>query len=397
MAEVKTVDNRNYLTTALASDRVETTSRFMSLEAFRGLAAVMIVLYHSRFYAGESYVSFVRNSDIFVDFFFILSGFVMAHSYLDKIGSKISFRKFVLLRFGRLYPLHILTLLLWVPYIAVKVIFYEKGLGDTDPAASNNAFTFLSNVLLFQALDGYQPLSWNYPSWSISAEFYTYIFFFIFVVIAFGRRSSGAYSLPGVILVASAAYAFTWILDVGRGLELFIFECIGGFFLGILIYILYKNVKCIAIRPLWATVLEVTALAFLVYCVSNKQDHGFRDNVFFYVSLLSFSVVIYLFVVQEGGYISRFLKNRLFQFIGKLSYSIYMVHAIVLAGIENLFVYVFKYNKTSFSDVENMIVFEEANYINFALIVVVIFLSAFTYRYVEIPWRERFRKLAEKY
>src|SRR5688500_10583763 len=204
---------RYYDAAAVKSNVDVATSRFQSLEAFRGLAAIMVVLYHSRFYAENSYVAFVRHSDIFVDFFFVLSGFVMAYSYMDKIGHNISFRKFILLRFGRLYPLHLFTLFLWLPYIAVKLILFEKGIGDTDPSESNNIYTFISNIFLFHAIDGYQPLSWNFPSWTISAEFFTYIFFFLFILFVSRLFLSRGKVAVRVILVAVIAYILTWVLD----------------------------------------------------------------------------------------------------------------------------------------------------------------------------------------
>lgn len=388
---------RYYAGAAVKSHADITTSRFQSLEAFRGLAAIMVVLYHSRFYADNAYVALVRHSDVFVDFFFVLSGFVMAYSYMDKIGDKISFRKFILLRFGRLYPLHLFTLFLWVPYIAVKLILFEKGIGDTDPSESNNVFTFISNIFLLHAIDGYLPLSWNFPSWTISAEFFTYIFFFLFVLVASRLLSSRGKIALRVLLVAVAAYVLTWVLDGGYGLELFILECIGGFFVGVFIYLLYRKFPLLSMNVMAATVLEVMTVAFLIFSVTRIEGQGFRDNPFFFISMLSFALLIYLFVVQETGYISRLLKASVFQFIGKLSYSIYMVHAIVLAGIENVFVYLFKFDKTSFEGVSNVIVLNEANYINLAMVLVVIFFSALTYQYIELPWRERFRKLASRY
>lgn len=371
------------------------TTRFLSLEAFRGLAAVMIVLYHSRFYSTDEYVPFVRHSAVFVDFFFILSGFVMAYSYLGRIGSNINLQRFFLMRFGRLYPLHIFTLLLWVPYIIVKVILYEKGIGDTDPSESNNFYTFFANLFLIQALDGYQPLSWNFPSWSISAEFYTYIIFFLSIYFITKVLASTASLMSCIAFIAVGAYASIWWLD-GKGVELFFLQCIGGFFLGILIFLLYKRANIQLHHFMVATLLEIAVLTFMAYSVIRNQTHGFSDNIFFYICIISFLCVIYVFVIQETGYISRLLRNSVFQFIGKLSYSIYMVHAIILAGVENIFVYMLHFEKTSFADAEDVIVFRHANIVNAALLLLVILFSAATYHFIELPWRARFKKLASK-
>lgn len=392
---MKTLVENTYPASELKAERSATTTKFLSLEAFRGLAAVMIVLYHSRFYSTDDYVPFVKHSHIFVDFFFILSGFVMAYSYLGRIGSKMTLKRFFLMRFGRLYPLHLFTLLLWVPFIIVKVIFYEKGIGGTDPSESNNLFTFFSNLFLVQAFDGYQPLSWNFPSWSISAEFYTYILFFLIIYLTTKVLSSTASLMSSIVFITVAAYASIWWLD-GKGVELFFLQCIGGFFLGILIFLLYKRANIQALDFRVATILEITVLTFMVYSVIRNQRQGFSDNIFFYICIVSFLCVIYVFVIQETGYISRLLKNPAFQSIGKLSYSIYMVHAIILAGVENVFVYILHFDKSSFDGVNDVIVFSQANIVNAALILIVILFSAATYHFIELPWRARFKKLASK-
>ena len=392
---MKTLVENSYPASQLKPETGATTTKFLSLEAFRGLAAVMIVLYHSRFYSTDDYVPFVKHSHIFVDFFFILSGFVMAYSYLGRIGSNMTLKRFFLMRFGRLYPLHLFTLLLWVPFIIVKVIFYEKGIGGTDPSESNNFFTFFSNLFLVQAFDGYQPLSWNFPSWSISAEFYTYIIFFVIIYLTTKTLSSTATLMSSIVFITVAAYASIWWLD-GKGVELFFLQCIGGFFLGILIFFMYKRANIQALDFRVATVLEITVLTFMVYCVIRNHRQGFSDNIFFYICIASFLCVIYVFVIQETGYISRLLKNSIFQSIGKLSYSIYMVHAIILAGVENVFVYILHFDKSSFDGANDVIVFSQANIVNAALLLLVILFSAATYHFIELPWRSRFKKLASK-
>ena len=85
---------------------------FHALDAARGIAALIVVLYHLP-------VSFRGNlfgsGDLAVDFFFALSGFVLAHAYLGKlISGKMSFRNFVVARLIRLYPLYALSLMLTI-------------------------------------------------------------------------------------------------------------------------------------------------------------------------------------------------------------------------------------------------------------------------------------------
>ncbi|WP_417547980.1 acyltransferase family protein, partial [Marinobacter segnicrescens] len=125
---------------------------FTRLESLRGLAAIMVVLYHSPFRFGETSAPIITNSYLFVDFFFVLSGFVMAYAYGDKIRGGMGFGEYVTLRLGRLYPLHLFTLMLWVPYILIKQYLYETGFGGTSQLDENNPTTFITNLFLIHGL-----------------------------------------------------------------------------------------------------------------------------------------------------------------------------------------------------------------------------------------------------
>jgi len=82
---------------------LECVLKFNSLESLRGIAAVTVALFHSGFVVGEKY-PIIAQGPIFVDFFFVLSGFVIAFAYLQKVQQGLSIKTFTLLRFGRLYP-----------------------------------------------------------------------------------------------------------------------------------------------------------------------------------------------------------------------------------------------------------------------------------------------------
>lgn len=141
--------------------------KFLSLDAFRGLAAIMVVLFHSRFYSSPEPLPFVANSYLFVDFFFILSGFIMAHAYQHRLGDSVGWKRFVVLRLGRLYPLHLFMLFRWLPYILFKWFVYQQEAVGTDPFIVNNFSTFLAHLFLVQSLGVFeqaQQFSWNFPA-----------------------------------------------------------------------------------------------------------------------------------------------------------------------------------------------------------------------------------------
>ena len=90
--------------------------RFESLDGLRGVAAIAVVLFHIRWSNHVTETHFVRESYLFVDLFFILSGFIITRAYGDQIRTLHQASKFLILRFFRLYPLHIAVLLVCVLY-----------------------------------------------------------------------------------------------------------------------------------------------------------------------------------------------------------------------------------------------------------------------------------------
>src|SRR5947207_14296459 len=86
--------------------------RFEALDSWRGIAACLVALYHLRLYSDSPLIALplLQHSYLFVDFFFVLSGFVIAANYQQRLGEGFSMWRFALLRFGRVYPLHLALL-----------------------------------------------------------------------------------------------------------------------------------------------------------------------------------------------------------------------------------------------------------------------------------------------
>ena len=77
-------------------------NRFSALDSFRGICALLVALFHLSAASHFFYLPFVRNAGIFVDFFFVLSGFVLAHAYSHKIQTAEDLKIFLIRRVGRL-------------------------------------------------------------------------------------------------------------------------------------------------------------------------------------------------------------------------------------------------------------------------------------------------------
>ena len=90
---------------------VDASTRFDVLDAMRGICALIVALYHFNTTGLLSQLGIVKHGWIFVDYFFVLSGFVIAHSYGARLAERtVGVPRFIALRFGRIYPLHIVVL-----------------------------------------------------------------------------------------------------------------------------------------------------------------------------------------------------------------------------------------------------------------------------------------------
>ncbi|OYW42774.1 MAG: hypothetical protein B7Z45_01625, partial [Azorhizobium sp. 12-66-6] len=173
--------------------------RFKALDAWRGICALLVVLFHFCFVFRSPLMGapIVTNAFLFVDFFFVLSGFVVCHAYRDRLGDAPSWRAFVVRRFGRLWPLHASMLALFIAFIAmVNLLPHPERFAFTLGPSEYSAIAIPIHLLLLNAVD-LHGMAWNAPSWSIGAEFYTYLLFGAVCVLALRRLQHPTYAALG--------------------------------------------------------------------------------------------------------------------------------------------------------------------------------------------------------
>ena len=174
--------------------------RFVALDAWRGIAALLVALYRLEADGYLHGLQIVQNAWLFVDFFFVLSGFVIAHAYLGRIDGKTSVRAFVIRRFGRVWPLHAVLLLV---FVSMEVARLAVDLLKGNPSASfvdgRAPITVLWDLMLVQALGFTGTTLWNTPAWSISTEFWTYV---VFAVLCLCGRKFLVLAAPVIVVFA---------------------------------------------------------------------------------------------------------------------------------------------------------------------------------------------------
>ncbi len=307
----------------------------VGLEALRFLCAVAILFWH------YSHFGYVGSQQLLIDstqaqplyrqlswlysygalavqVFWCISGFVFAWKYGESIhNGRTSAREFFWLRFSRLYPLHIVTLLLvaalqWHYYALHHQYFVYPSNGAAEFGLH---LLFASNWFHSASADDY---SFNGPVWSVSIEVLIYGLFFLIA-----RRCGATLVLSCALTIAAGA------LFVSGLVKSAVVLCIHYYFLGVLTAHVYARVNAASApsRGLYRIVLFASIVALLL--AAHHFDVKPTRALSALVPLLMLAA-IELFVQIDG------LPNRLVSAAGELTYSIYMTHfplqlAIVVA------------------------------------------------------------------
>jgi peptidoglycan/LPS O-acetylase OafA/YrhL len=278
--------------------------RFIVLDSFRGLCALSVVVFHLHLFQGFSEWDFFRSAGLMVEFFFTLSGFVLAYRYALEPIDGDGFRRYMISRFFRIYPLHLVMLLLF----SLAMFWGEL--------TASQLQQWLYQILLLQAwLPSGDPFGFNGPAWSISVEFYLYVLFGA-ILWATLRWRQAAF----VLLVAGCSLC-VWLSFnfAGSGG----FRGITCFFLGALAYRCFDAIHHWRLNFKLATVVEVLLLAAL-YVVITAQ---YPAKSFF--AAWAFAIAIIVFAFEQGA-VSKCLRHAAFVSMGKWSFSIYLTHYGVL-------------------------------------------------------------------
>jgi peptidoglycan/LPS O-acetylase OafA/YrhL len=358
--------------------------RLDALDSLRGLCALMVVLFHANFSPFLYDLPIIRHSYLFVDFFFVLSGFIMYYNY-GRLSDTAAFGEFIGMRFFRLYPLHFALLMIFVGANALYALL--RGTGHGTPAASGDTgFDLILNLLLLNGLDIRLP-SFNTPSWSISTEFWTYV---LFGSTLLGFRNAGKYTMALVFAGVCLCALFAVYLRYGviKGFILFLFpRCIFGFFLGALMGIVVEPGKIAhtvggsLVGAALQAIAVIVAVSVLVVVDFSPLD---------VLLPVLFAAVIGTFVIWPHTWLTRALSTRPLLWLGKHSYSIYMVHFFVLVQMVAILRIVFH-----IPIIDRRFELAPAMGIGLTILSIAIILIAAsqTYRYIEDPGRRFGRRL----
>jgi peptidoglycan/LPS O-acetylase OafA/YrhL len=352
-----------------------------TLESIRGLAATLVVLHHVPDWNSNIWnIRIIRDGYLMVDLFFVLSGFVIYKAYGSKIQTFGELLRFQFLRLGRLYPIHLLFLVIFV-LIEISKYFAQSKYGlampNSAPFRESNGVALIEQIFLLQAIGPTgNSLTFNSAAWSISVEFYTYVVFALTVLFAHKAKHlifAVLASVALVLLITKMTFGSTVLL-----------RCLAGFFTGCLTATLAGKMT-VRLHPALSVAVFLALLVFLQF----KPNTSFDPATYF----LSAALILTL-VSAERGWLHSVLNLRVVTWLGTISYSIYMSQSMVVWGINQVFRVALKAPVLLRGErMTPQLPLLEATVGYVVVVVCVLLISQITYKWIEAPFRRMSRDL----
>lgn len=288
-----------------------------ALTSLRFVAALSVMMHHLiDFTPHAPHVAFATRASLAVDFFFILSGYIMTHVHGEEARrGLLSWGAFLRSRLARIYPTHLFVIPVFVATVALA-----RGIGLAINEDRYSLRSLATHLLLINGWGFDHYLSWNAPAWSVSAEWGAYLGFIPLAWAATRLKAAQAAVALAVLLAA-----FLWLAPrydlTQRTLES-LPRIYPGFLMGML-----------ARRIFVPTPSRTASVAFVVACliVAAGLQLGWPD---------AWIVVVFPFLIAAAagleGPVAAAMAWRPLVRLGAQAYSIYLVHMFAFGVMFNL-------------------------------------------------------------
>lgn len=359
------------------------------LTGIRGVAALAVFLCHFQplilsvlGFDENAGFRFIGNGFRGVDLFFILSGFILFHVHENDFPTitGTALQRFYLLRFFRVYPLNtfVLLALLPLPFLLPDFVTWYRAshLSQGDYHSHDFSFgAFVQAIFLAQTWTAAKLGTWNEPAWTLSAEVLGYAAFpFLALFIGRQRSAVGLFALTAgslatlVFLMIAAGHAINNPSGIFGAIRMAF--C---FFAGIAMGRLFQ---LRAMSPRTVTLITVvSALATLIFLCLDRLGT---------LTVFSFAGLIYGLAFASGP-ISEFMTSGPIMFLGRISFSFYMVHIIPLS----LFAWVVR------DRIQGLGIAAKLSAL-VCIVVACVVIAMITYEFVELPFQRFGHRLARR-
>ncbi|HVY88691.1 MAG TPA: acyltransferase [Hyphomonadaceae bacterium] len=296
------------------------TGRFVGLDGLRGIAAILVLACHV---PNSFFIGVAPNAYLAVDLFFVLSGFVLAYAYQQRLSSGMSVVRFMQLRLVRLYPLYILGSLVGVAAVLAGTQAIDGPAFVTSLVA---ALLFLPSPLPLPPSHFAYPF--NFPAWSLFFELFINVVFAI-VMPRFGRRGLIVTMAIGLVALVGLAIGIHG-LNAGSLLRNFVGgfgRVIFSFFCGVALYGLQTSAKFPKFTlPVWLPVAMLLGLFVTPASPAMRPVFDFLANAVFFP----------LIVLAGANTAPKGVTARTFAVLGLASYGFYVLQMPLIMSLDVL-------------------------------------------------------------
>lgn len=318
----------NTRTTYLASK-----PHYEILDGLRGVAAVMVIIFHLfEAHAGGSHLTQIINHGyLAVDFFFMLSGFVIGYAYDDR-WKTMKTKDFFKRRLIRLHPMVVLGAVLG------SITFCMQGCEKWDGSQVSISMVMLAmlmGIFLIPVAPGAGPevrgngemYPLNGPSWSLFFEYIGNILYALFIRKLSTKALTVLVVLAGIGLASFAIFNFSGYGHLGVGWSMADYNLIGGFLrllfsfsIGLLMMRVFKPLQVRG--AFWICSLAIIVLLSMPYIGGSEFPwmNGIYDSV---CAIIIFPLLVYL---GASGKTTDKKSSKICEFLGNISYPLYIVH-----------------------------------------------------------------------
>ena len=313
----------------------DTKPHYELLDGLRGVAALLVVWYHvfeGYAFAGGTLIESINHGYLAVDFFFILSGFVIGYAYDDRWGKSLTTKNFFKRRLIRLHPMVVLGAVLGVVTFCIQGGVQWDG---TRVATSMVMLALLCAMFFIPAYPGVgyevrgngEMFPLNGPSWSLFFEYIGNMLYALFIRRLSTRMLTAFVVLLGLGLTGFAVFDMSGYGNIGVGWTLDTVNFIGGllrmlfpFSLGLL---LSRNFKPVKVRgAFWICSLILLGLFVVPYWEG-------LDPICWNGLYEAFCIVVVfpiLIVLGASGSTTDKVSTGICKFLGDISYPLYITH-----------------------------------------------------------------------
>ena len=318
-----------------ASAFSDTKAHYDLLDGLRGVAALMVIWYHvfeGFAFASNSAIETLNHGYLAVDFFFILSGFVIGYAYDDRWGKSLTMKDFFKRRLIRLHPMVIMGAVIGAITFCIQGSVQWDG---THIAISMIMLSLLCTIFFIPAMPGVgyevrgngEMFPLNGPCWSLFFEYIGNILYALFIRRLSNKALTVFVVLLGVALAAFAVFNVSTYGNIGVGWTLDGVNFLGGslrmlfpFSLGML---MSRNFKPMKVKGAFLICTIALIALFSVPYLEGLEPLCMNGVYEAFCVIVAFPIILW---IGASGTTTDKQSTKICKFLGDISYPVYVIH-----------------------------------------------------------------------